>query len=341
MTKRELPPNVYRTKGVIYFAKRPPGGGSPTWIKMETQFPEGAPVPFALHQERERLLAQPVPVKPGQDVAAVIRNYRAHRKFAMLAQRTRADYVAHLEFLTDKIGAIEPKHIERRHVISWLDTWGRKSAHRANYRLRVLRLLLEHAIDMGLLPTGGNPAKGVAQLAYDRRQRTAWPVDMVQAFRAASDGPTRLLFEMLIHLGQRIGDTRQMRWPDYDGTAFRIRQGKTGAKLYLPVPPVLKDMLDAAQREALFIFPNRARTGPIPYQTAQRQIMRVRREIGAEAYDIHALRHTRASELAAAGHDDATIMSITGHKSVAALRIYTEEARQMARAKKASRGEAG
>jgi len=125
MTKRELPPNVYRTKGVIYFAKRPPGGGSPTWIRMETQFPEGAPVPFALHQERERLLAQPMPVKPGQDVAAVIRNYRAHRKFARLAQRTRADYDAHLEFLAEKIGGIEPRPVRESGCAgTWLVTFG-------------------------------------------------------------------------------------------------------------------------------------------------------------------------------------------------------------------------
>ncbi|MBY5974182.1 tyrosine-type recombinase/integrase [Ferrimonas balearica] len=65
------------------------------------------------------------------------------------------------------------------------------------------------------------------------------------------------------------------------------------------------------------------------------RVMKVRRSIGAEAYDLHSLRHTKASELAAAGHDDATIMSITGHKSVAALRVYTDAARQKARAMKA------
>lgn len=339
MTRRDLPSHVHRKRGVLYFVKRPKGGGAPKWTKMETQFPEGAEIPFALYQERERMLAQPMPVTPGQDIAAVIRNYKAHRKFARLAQRTREDYDKHLAFLEAKIGKIAPKNIERRHVIAWLDAWGAKSAHRANYRLRVLRLLLEHAIDMGLLPTGGNPAKGIAELEYDKRQRVPWPVNLVQAFREAADGETRLLFEMLIHLGQRIGDTRQLRWSDYDGQAFTIRQGKTKAKLYLPVPPILKELLDARPREALFIFPNRDATGPMSYRAAHDRIMKVRRAIGAEAYDIHALRHTRASELAAAGHDDATIMAITGHKSVAALRIYTEEARQRARAEKASKGD--
>ena len=328
--KRHLPPNIYRTKGVLYFFKRPG-----PWVKMQTQFPEGAPVPFALHQERERLLQMPKPVAGGRDVAAVIRAYRAHRKFTAKADRTRADYLQHLDFLAEKLGGIEPKHIERRHVIAWLDAWGRANPHRANYRLRVLKIVLEHAIDMGLLPTAGNPAKGVSELAYARQERHPWPIHMVQAFRDAADAPTRLLFEALIHTGQRIGDVRQLQWSQYDGEALTLRQGKTGRRLWLPLPPVLCGLLDAEPRRALFIFPNARRTGPLSYRAAHDRIMKVRKRIGAEAHDIHALRHTAASELAARGLDDETIMAVTGHTTVSALRIYTEEARQRARAKKA------
>lgn len=335
--KRDLPPYIYRDKrGTLFFVKRPPGGGKPTWVKLETQFPPDAPVPFALHQERERLLSAPAPVAGGQDLAAVLRAYRVHPKFTRKASRTRQDYDKHLAYFDDKLGRLAPSNIERRHVIKWLDAWAAKETpHRANYRLRVLRIVLEHAIDMGLLPTAGNPAKGVSELEYDRIERQPWPVEMIEAFRATADGETLLLFEALLALGQRIGDTRQLKWTDYDGEAFLLRQGKTKTRLYLPVPPVLKAMLDATPRRALFIFPNQDRTGPLSYRGAHDRVMKVRRAIGAEAYDLHSLRHTKASELAAAGHDDATIMSITGHKSVAALRIYTDAARQRARAVKA------
>lgn len=336
MKRDTLPKYTYRKKGVIYFVKRPKGGGQPKWLRMETQFPEGEPIPFAFHAERERLLNAPAPVAPGKDVAAVIRAYRANKKFTRLASRTRKDYDGHLSYFTEKLGHLAPKHIERRHVISWLDKWAAKDTpHKANYRFRVFRRVMEFAIDMGLLPVGGNPATNVSELDYDKTERQPWPVDKVRAFREAATGETLLLFEMMLGLGQRIGDTRQMKWSDYDGTAFTIRQGKTKTKLYLPVPPILKALLDAAPRDALFIFPNGDKTGPLSYRAAHDRIMKVRRAIGAEAYDMHSLRHTKASELAAAGHDDAVIMSITGHKSVSALRVYTEEARQRARAMKA------
>lgn len=64
---KSLPRYIIRSsRGVLYFARR----GQP-WVRLETQFPEGAEVPFALHQERERLLSEPTPVRAGQDVAVL------------------------------------------------------------------------------------------------------------------------------------------------------------------------------------------------------------------------------------------------------------------------------
>ncbi len=60
--------------------------------------------------------------------------------------------------------------------------------------------------------------------------------------------------------------------------------------------------------------------------------MKVRKEIGAEEYDIHALRHTTASELAALGLSDDLIMAVTGHTSRASVVRYAGAARQKARA---------
>lgn len=50
-------------------------------------------------------------------------------------------------------------------------------------------------------------------------------------------------------------------------------------------------------------------------------MMKLRKEIGAEAYNIHAIRHTVASEIGEAG-DDADVMSITGHTTAAMVRHY-------------------
>lgn len=60
--------------------------------------------------------------------------------------------------------------------------------------------------------------------------------------------------------------------------------------------------------------------------------MAVRREIGAEAFYIHGLRYSAASELAGAGCSDELIAAVTGHATGAMVRKYAGAARQKVRA---------
>lgn len=128
MKRNDLPPYIHRRKrdGVLLFRKK--YSGRIVEIRLETQFPQGAPIPFALHQERERLLNEPVPVTPGQTLAAVIRHYHASRSYRDLAPRTRQDYDKRTGYLTEKMGKLHPRHIERRHVIAWRDAWPTRTA---------------------------------------------------------------------------------------------------------------------------------------------------------------------------------------------------------------------
>ncbi|KAE9627916.1 hypothetical protein GP644_17630 [Parasedimentitalea maritima] len=45
-------------------------------------------------------------------------------------------------------------------------------------------------------------------------------------------------------------------------------------------------------------------TGPRSYRGAADGVLRIRRQIGSEAYDIHALKHTTATEFCLTGTDD-------------------------------------
>lgn len=336
MKGRDLPRYVTRRKrdGKLIFQKRY-GGKAPVQIVLETQFPEGAPVPFALHQEVERILNAPTPVPQGRTLGNVIRRYQASADYRRLARRTVTDYEKRLDFLRAKIGHLEPRQIQRRHVIDWRDAWARKSPHEANYRLRVLRIVLERAIDYGLLPTGGNPAKGVAEVRYDRKTRSPWPPELVDAALAVADARTALLIEVLLGTGQRIGDVLAMRWSDYDGQAISVCQSKTKAKLWIPASRRLKAALDAAPRRSVFIFTNAQSSGPWSYRAAAQAMRKVRAEVGALGHDLHAFRYTAAAELAALGLDDDTIMAVTGHQSRAMVAHYAGPARQRARAAQA------
>lgn len=333
--KKDLPAYVTRHKrsGKLLFTKR--FGGKTVQRTLDTQFPEGAPVPVELHLEVQRLLSGPAIIPRGQDIPSVIARYRAGPEYTRLAHRTKDDYDQILDYLAERLAGVQPKDVKRAHVIRWRDEWAESSPHRANYRLRVFRIIMERAIDYGSLETGKNPAKGVAQVRYDRRAREAWPDDLVKAFRATATGQTLFLFEALLGTGQRIGDTLNMRWSDFDGQAVQVVQSKTGAKLWIPPTRELLTQMQAAEKRSVFMFPAITGQGRWSYRGAAHAIMQVRKAIGAEAYDNHALRHTATAHLARAGLDDETIMAITGHKTAAMVRLYAGPERQKARAIKA------
>ena len=64
----------------------------------------------------------------------------------------------------------------------------------------------------------------------------------------------RLAFMLALWTGQRQGDLLRLPWSAYDGTTIRLKQGKTGARVTIPVGAPLKAMLDATKKRAVTIL---------------------------------------------------------------------------------------
>lgn len=338
MKGRDLPSHIVRDRrGVLYFRR----GSRGKWIKLETQFPAGDPVPFALHQEREKLLKMPEKVTPGKDIAAVIRYYKA-TAFGNLAPRTKKDYDVHLAYFNERMGQVNPRHVERVHVLRWQKAWLETiTPHQANYRLRILSILFEVAKDMGLVGKGDeNPVKGVKAVAYEKEERQPWPADRIKAFREAYPYATRerLCFELCLGTGQRIGDVLEMQWGHIDGDGIRVKQRKTKKRLWVPFTAHLRAAMDATQKRSLFILSKdmtkTQKPGPWAYRSASQAMRKARKAVDALDYDLHSLRYSAASELMEAGADIETIGAVTG-QSEAMVKHYTRATRQKTLALKA------
>ena len=322
MTRRTLPPHVYRKKGVIYFQRR----GFPT-VKIASA--EGSP---EFHAEYARLLAGDRPIYAGpRTFAALVADYRTSKRWRDLAPRTQADYDKVLVWVTDKFGGIGVIKLQRKDVIR-AQSVNAKTVRFANYIVQVLRVLCEHAIDLGWLKE--NPAKGIALLRSTGPKREAWPQDKIAAFRKEAGPRARLIFEMCLGTGQRIGDVLRMRWSDIEGDGINVKQGKTGAKLWVPFTRQLAATLAETPKIGATICAW-GRGKPTSYRGAADLIYAVRVKIGAEAWDIHALRYSAASELAAAGCSDELIKAVTGHQTSAMVVKYAGSAMQRARATEA------
>lgn len=325
--KRDRPAYVVSIKGVLYFKRR----GWPT-RKFENQ-----EIGKDFFTEYATILNGTAPVPKAFLVKGLIAAYWKSAKSQALAPRTREDYGKFLTRLETNAGDLPLKSIERKHVIAWRDQLAEKhSPHFANYFVRVLRILLEYGVDVGELDA--NAAKGVGAVKYKKEKPQPWPKELIKAARKARphNDRTRLLFELLYCTGQRIGDVLAMEWKDIVGGAVRVSQSKTGADLMIPITDDLRACLRLAERSGDTILTAYRKATPWAYRGAADAMMKLRKEIGAEAYTIHGIRHTVASEIGAAGSDD-EIAAITGHTTKAMIAHYAGAARQEARAKKAQK----
>jgi integrase len=228
------------------------------------------------------------------------------------------------------MGDANPAAMKRKDVIRLRDANATK-AYFANYSLRVLRVLMEHCVDLGWCET--NPAKGVSEIKTEKAGRDPWPLDALDAYRSNCPLGTRerLVMELCVGTGQRIGDVLEMRWSDIQDCAFVIRQNKTGKELWVPIMPELQAALNAASRHSLFILTNERGTNRWSYRGASQAVRNVRERIGAIDYDIHSWRYNAACELVEAGCSDDLVAAVTG-QSPAMVLHYTKKVRQKIRA---------
>ena len=327
MAKRELPKYIYLQRNGLYFQRR----GWPT-RKIQNEF--GTPEFWAEYAD---ILADKgqAPRVLTRSFAALIKSYRASPRYRNLKPRTGKDYDKYLDFFQEIMGDRNPAHLQRKDVIRLRDTNAEK-VYFANYSLRVLRVLMEHCVDLGWRET--NPARGVSELKTSRSEREPWPSDLLVLFRTECPLGTRerLVMELCIGTGQRIGDVLEMRWSDIRDGAVFVRQSKTSKELWVPILPELQAALAKASRHSVYILTNERGSNKWSYRGASAAVRKVRERIGATAYDIHSWRYNAACELLEAGCADDLIAAVTG-QSPAMVQHYTRKVRQRVRAIEAQR----
>lgn len=325
MVKRELPKHVYKQRNGLYFQRR-------GWPSQKLQSEFGTP---EFWREYAGILSQrDVPRRVvARNFGALIDSYRRSPRYRNLKPRTGLDYDKHLEFFREKMGEANPAKMQRKDVIRMRDANAHK-AYFANYSLRVIRVLMEHCVDLGW--RDDNPVRGVPELKTVKKEREPWPRELLDIYRNTCSLGTRerLVMELCVGTGQRIGDVLEMRWSDIQDGAFFVCQNKTKKELWVPILPELQSALDAASRHSVFLLTNERGSNRWSYRGASAAIRSVRERIGAVAYDIHSWRYNAACELLEAGCSDDLIAAVTG-QSPAMVQHYTRKVRQRIRAVKA------
>jgi integrase len=244
---------------------------------------------------------------------SVIVAYRTSAEFAVLRERTKADYLKQIAKIEADFGDLPLDALDDPRVTrDFLDWRGgmASSPRQADYAWTVLMRLISWARERGL--TTYRPPERVARLYHADRSEKIWSEQHVASFMAAAPMPLQRALVLALETGQRQGDLLVLPWSAYDGTWIRLRQAKTGRKVNVPATRYLRAVLDNTPRTSLVILTN-ARGLPWHPNAFRKAWGAASRKAGLIDLTFHDLRGTAVTRLSEAECTPQEIATITGH----------------------------
>ena len=197
----------------------------------------------------------------------------------------------------------------------------------ANNLLKVLRILLNHAIDIGMIAS--NPAIGVKRYRSHGEGFHAWTEAEAAQFEAAHPVGTtaRLAFVLALYTAQRVSDVVRMGWQHVKGDRIAVRQQKTDKPLLIKMHPELVRVLASVPKGNLsFLVTERG--APFTPAGLSNWFGKQCREAGLRHCSAHGLRKLALTRRANAGASTEMLKAFGGHETSKEVERYTREADQ-------------
>ena len=313
-----------RLKGINSITKKLADGTRRTyWYAWKGGPPlRGEPgTPEFVHSYNEAIARKVTP--PRGTLLSVLQQYQASEDFTGLAESTRHGYIGLVRRIEQAFGDFPLSALTDRRTrgvfMSWRDRYSVNSGRRqADYAWTALARILSWGLDRGLVLA--NPCERGGRLYRGTRREIVWSAADEALFLERAPAQLHLPLLLALWTGQRQGDLLRLPWSAYDGTHIRLRQGKTGARVVIPVGARLKAALDATPKLSPLILVKRDGK---PWTSAgfQTSWCRACKRVGLIGLTYHDLRGTAVTRLAIAGATEAEIATITGHslRSVRAI----------------------
>jgi integrase len=261
-------------------------------------------------------------VQPAGKLISLLQAYQTSDDFTGLADSTRHGYVGRIRCIETKFANFPLSALTDRRTrgifMKWRDELATGSRRQADYAWTVLARILSWGLDRGLVLA--NPCERGGRLYRGSRRDIVWTAADEALFLDRAPAHLHLPLLLALWTGQRQGDLLRLPWSAYDGTHIRLRQGKTGARVVIPVGAPLKAVLDATPKLSPIILVKRDGK---PWTSAgfQTAWCRACKRVGLVGLTYHDLRGTAVTRLAIAGGTEAEIATITGHslRSVRAI----------------------
>ena len=259
-------------------------------------------------------------------IAALTVSYLRSPSYQGLRNTTKKGYSSRLEALRKHHGHRSLAGMTRERIVTGILQPYAKKPGAALSILKMLRVLIRHAIEIGWLKH--DPSSGIKRPKTNEVR--SWTDAEIVAFENHWTIGTkqRLGFALMLYTGQRRSDVHRMTWADVNDGKIRVAQQKTGRKLTIPLHRDLVTVLTAAERNHATII-NTEYGGPFTVDGFSQWI---RDAITAAGLPLdcqpHGLRKAAGRRLAEAGCTAHEIMVVLGHKTLAEAERYTREADQ-------------
>lgn len=261
------------------------------------------------------LAAQAAKVKPKSGtLQSILNGFQESSDWDDLAARTQKDYVKLIKVIEQKFGTFPLSALSDRRTRSifmeWRDERAKASRRQADYGWQVLARILSWSHGRGLVDT--NPCEKGGRLYRGSRAEFIWTDDDEAAFLASAPSHLHLPLMLGLWTGQRQGDLLALTWPQYDGERIRLKQGKTGARVVIPVGAPLKAYLDPLRKKVGQVLLNSDGEPWTPdgFRSSWGKAVKASGVVGVTYND---LRGTAVTRLALAECTEAEIATITGH----------------------------
>jgi len=259
-------------------------------------------------------------------MAALVVSYYASPEFRGTAKSTQTTYRGICEKIRNDHGDRMVHDLRRQHVKAIIGKMSATPAAANNY-LRMLRILLGHAIDIEWIQR--DPTLKLKGYSTKSVGFHTWTETEIAAYEARHPIGTkaRLAMALMLYTGQRRGDAVKLGWKDVSKNRLAVRQEKTGTPLAIKMHASLIEALQMAPADRpTFLL---TAFGKAFTSAGFGNWFRDRcDEADLTHCSAHGLRKAAARRLAEAGNSANHIAAVTGHLSLKEVERYTRAADQ-------------
>lgn len=288
------------------------------------------------------------PAPEGRTLRRLIREWQKSSAYKDLKPRSvkhYGTYINHIKALSAACNPPDPDPtgFTRADIEAFLSVFDEQPTSKKHLR-KTLRLVMDQAVALGW--RGDNPVDGI-RIKAKKSKVTIWEQEDVDAYVAAAGEQKSIALIILLEweIGQRLGDVRQFRQGmEYVKGEFRFWQDKTDQYVAVKVSETLRELLDAAAGNQLFLFRNERTGKAYDEERLSKTFAWVRRaavKAGARSLLLRWLRHSCVVHLARHSATIPEICAISGHSPASATRIvatYLPSDSQLARSAQEKRG---